>query len=487
MSSVALFFFIFVTLTVTFAATDSAVRSRRNQTSPAHSLQVRLADDTSLHQLIQKAGYSLADKDVAVFLAEFSTLNEGLKSISSIKKGTVVRLPLSHLAKDTTAPARPQKSRRPATQKKKAPDPVEIPRRNTEPVMLPEHSSARRPQTIQAIRRLVEELYGVVVMEQAGLKYFSVGQRSEISFDTTSFPLMVLSNGVVLVLDPSAALPAEIRQMIRMVWPEYVFASYREGQDLRTVIDNLLVSLGYTVSRDRTLVAGGHSQIEYHADFVIFRKEDELLEGDLTAVTFISPQDRELPESLVQWFRARDIRLIQLATAEKGSAGRAKAEVAELRGLTDSRAFVESIITRLGYIPSRDVVLSLSDRKDFTYKLRADISFASGPRTKVVEFADLSEQEIAFARKRGIDIICIDVREDDQAVLKKLIDLLGVAHIDTPESSAAYITPRNAKYRLALQGVYLKTQKGTFFITDSELETELLRDIVDPGLKVITY
>lgn len=490
MSSLSLFFFVFVTLTITFASPDPEIHTRAGQSRAVHTVQVRLSEDASLHSIIQKAGYSLADKDVAAFLAEFSNLNERLSSFSSIRKGTVVRLPMTHLAKAAAAPPGTRLGHSPVPRKRGKTEgrrPPELPGRRAEPALLSDKNSSKRSQTIQTIRKLVEELYGGVVLEPAGLKYFSVGQRSEISFDTTSFPMMVMSNGVVLVLDLSGVLPAEVSQIIRLVWPEYVFVSSKDGQDLRTVIDSFLVSLGYAVRPDRTLIAGGRSQIEYYADFVIFRKEDEFLEGDITVVTIISPDDREVPESLVQWFRARDIRLIQIGNAEKRPASPERAEVMDVRGGKDSRTFIENITSRIGYMSSHDTVLSLSDRKDFAYNLRADISIAAGPRTKVIEFVELSDQEIDYARKRGVDIVCVDPREDDRAVLGKLVDLLGVVHADSPETYAAYITPRNTKYRLGLPGVYMKTQKGTFFITDTELGADLLRDIVDPGLKVITY
>lgn len=488
-TTVSLFFFVFITLTITFAAQDP-LPPRGGQSSQGRNLQVRLSEDTSLHQLIQKNGYALADKDVAAFLAEFSKLNEGLRSISSIKKGTVVRLPLSQLVRDTAAPVRPEQRKRVSGQKgrnSQESKPAAAPRRREEPVLLPEPGLARRSQAVQVIRRLVEELYGLVALEQTGLRYFSVGQRSEISFDSTAFPLMVLKNGIVLVLDPTDSLPVEIRQLIRLVWPEYVFVSYRDGQDLRTVIDELLVALGYTVRRDTTLIAGGHSQIEYRADFVIFKKEDDLLEGDLVAVSLIGPHEREVPASLVHWFRARDIRLIQLGQA---SASPGSLKGAEVRGAIsgkDTRSILESIISGLGYSPARDTVLHLSDRREFKFNLRADISFTEGKRTKVIEFAELSAQEIAFARKNGVDVICVDEHAELRSVLRQMVDLLGIPHADTPEFYSDQITPRNVRYRLALQGIYVKTPKGSFFITDSGLGSALLRDVAAPDLTVITY
>jgi len=489
-SSLSLFFFVFITLTITFAVPDAGSYTQTGQKRSVQIISVRLSEDASLHSIIQKAGYSLADKDVAGFLTEFSGLNEGLRSISSIKKGTDVRIPLSHLVKLVAAPPGTKQRRRFAPRKRgnnEVPAVPKFPLTSTEPVLLPDQSSSRRSQVVRTIRSLAEQLYGRAVMEQDGLKYFAVGQRSEISFDAASFPMMVLNNGVVLVLDPSGALPAEVRQIIRLVWPEYLFVSYKDGQDLRTVLDSLLVSLGYVVGRGRTLIAGGTSRIEYNSDFVIFRKEDDLLEGDITVVTLIGPHDREAPESLVQWFRARDIRLIQLGDGESGSVRSERAKVINVNGRADKRTFIENITSSIGFKLSHDTVVSLSDRKDFTYNLRADISIATGPRTKVIEFAEMSAQEIDYARKWGVDVICMDPRDDDRAVLGKLIDLLGVVHVDSPDTYSAYITPRKTRYRLVLPGVYVKTRQGTFFITDTELGADLLRDIVDPGLTVITY
>ncbi len=482
-SSFSLFFFAFASLTVTYAA--SSPRSRGVQT-----IRVLLKEDSSLNSIIQKAGYSLADRDVAAFLAEFTRLNEGLRSISSIRQGTEVKLPLSFLVKLSETQSGTRKKRRVPQPKRGGagiPGFSGLPRTRPEPAVSPDQSSERRSQTVRAIRSLVEQLSGRAVMEPGGLKYFAVGQRTEISFDTTSFPMMALSNGAVLVLDPSGALPDEVREIIRLVWPEYVFVSYREGQDLRTVIDRLLVSLGYVVRRDRTLIAGGDSSIQYRADFVIFRKEDDLLEGEIMVVTVIGPHERAVPESLVRWFGSRDIRLIQLDEAGPLPAASGRAEVMDAGGSADSSRLVEKIVSALGYTFKRDAVLSLSDRKDFTYKLRADISIAAGARAKVIEFAELSAQEIAYARKRGVDVVCVDFRDDDRAVLRKLVDLLGLPHTDSPDASAPVITPRNTRYRLILPGVYLKTRQGAFFITDTGLDAALLRDVVDPAITVITY
>ena len=70
-----------------------------NKSARENVLSVRLKSDISLYELITKSGYNIADEDVAAFLAEFTRLNEDIKSISSIKKGTTIKLPLQKLKK----------------------------------------------------------------------------------------------------------------------------------------------------------------------------------------------------------------------------------------------------------------------------------------------------------------------------------------------------------------------------------------------------
>lgn len=60
---------------------------------------VAVGKDTPLIELIEAHGYTLKDEDLNVFLNEFIALNEDIKSIKMIPKGSTVKLPLNHLNK----------------------------------------------------------------------------------------------------------------------------------------------------------------------------------------------------------------------------------------------------------------------------------------------------------------------------------------------------------------------------------------------------
>ena len=57
----------------------------------------KLKKDTSLDELIISSGYTISDADVASFLTDFLALNQSVKSISSLKKGSLIKIPLKHL------------------------------------------------------------------------------------------------------------------------------------------------------------------------------------------------------------------------------------------------------------------------------------------------------------------------------------------------------------------------------------------------------
>ncbi|MHB8882670.1 MAG: hypothetical protein ACYC69_14325 [Thermodesulfovibrionales bacterium] len=456
--------------------------------SRVQAVEIKLKRDSSLKRIIKAYAPRLSDRDIAEFLREFSEVNEGIKNFSLIRKGTVVRVPARYLSKGSgTVAPRPQLV---ASDNRTAGLPAVADPHELKPVSQSAHQNdpPRILPVPDSIKTLLESLYGAVTIESGGLKFFSVGDRTEISLDTSYLPHMVLNNGTVLVLDAGNILPEEIKQLVRTLWPEYIFFSYRGGHDLKRLTGALLESLGYSVHRDRSLILGGQSRLEYNADFIVYREQGDLMGSDIAIISIAGSPGHHTPDSLVRWLGERDINLIRMSSSENRQAGpAARADLARLPQTTAPRELIGEILSLTGYSYATDVVLNLSDRKEYSFALKADFSISAGLRKKVVELADLSEEEVSLARKKGVDIACISPGDDIKGILRKLIQLLGIIHADSPQAVSPYITPRNAKYRLLLPGIYFRTAQGQFFATDSELGHELLRDIIDPRIRIIAY
>lgn len=79
---------------------DDEVSGIKTEASNINNIvTVAVGMDTPLIELIEANGYTLKDEDLNVFLSEFIALNEDIKSIKMIPKGSAVKLPLTHLKK----------------------------------------------------------------------------------------------------------------------------------------------------------------------------------------------------------------------------------------------------------------------------------------------------------------------------------------------------------------------------------------------------
>ncbi len=444
-------------------------------------LSVKLRNDVSLQELIARSGYTIADEDVASFLAEFAVLNEEIKSISSIRRGTTVKLPLQHLKKAVSELAISGET--PGLQAVKR----KIVRKKEQRRQDAAEEQFSKEMLLKNIRRLTNYFYGSAAVETEGFKLFSVNDKTEISLDTSYFPVVDLNRERILIVDYSGILPEDIKDIVELAWPEYRVVSFKSPASFRHVVGSLLESMGYNLSDGATMVTGGRTRIEYHADFLAVDKTGDIMESKIWIVGIVDKTGYATPDSLVDWFRTHDINLIELSNQETEKKYSGGADVLSLDSGRNAQEFTESVLSFLGYKYSSNTSHSLSDRKEFTYNLKADLSINLGYRTKVIEFTDLSDYEINFAAKKGIDIACIKPMEERRTILRKIFSLLSLNFRGSAASVSSAVTPGGVKYRLLSPGFFVHSIRGPLFFTDTELEPALLRDIIRNDISVISF
>lgn len=480
-------FILFISITVFFVLKPGTVFCNSpditivNKSAREKVLSVRLKNDISLYELITKSGYSIADEDVASFLTEFTKLNEDIKSISSIKKGATVRLPLQNLKKagnelafsGETSGLHAVKRR---IVKKKEHRKLEI-----------ETSLANKEMILRNISTLANYLYDNTAVKAEGLKFFNVSERTEISLDTSYFPVIDLNKERILIIDYSGILPDGIKDIVELAWPEYRVVSFKDHTNFKKIIGSLLESMGYNINEDAAVVAGGRTKIEYNADFLIFKKTSDIIDSKIWIVGIVDNAGYSTPESLINWLRLQDINLIELSYNEIRNKHSGGAGASYIEAGRNAQVFTETVLSLLGYKYSSNTSHNLSGRKEFTYNLKADLSINLGYRTKVIEFAELSDYEINFSKKRGIDIACIKPLEERRVILSKIMSLLSLHYAGSAASVSSYITPKGVKYRLLSPGFFVHSINGPIFFTDSELEPALLKEIIRDQITVVKF
>ncbi|MEW6109767.1 MAG: hypothetical protein AB1632_11470 [Nitrospirota bacterium] len=464
-----------------YARESLGIKYTDNKPYSGNVFPVRTDRDISLVELIAKSGYTIADEDVVPFLTEFMKLNPDIKSISALKKGMSVKIPLDNLKKTGSSLLKLRdKTKLNYLKRKTARQKDKTPGENRTVVL----NSA---MLLRNIKTLLVSLDDNILLETEGFKFFNVSENSQISFDTSFFPVIYVNKERTIILDYSGILPEEIKDIIEVTWPEYRVVKNTVQNDLKKIIGILLESIGYSVRKDKVITAGGISRIEYLADLLVFRKNLDLLDNTILIIGIIGADEFATPENIVEWLRARDINLIELSYAEAKRFYQNNSKVIHIGNHMDAEGLTENILTLLGYKFSRDMVMNLSDRPEYGYNLKADLSINLGYRTKVIEFAEFSDYEIRFARKRGIDVICIKPSDQKRDIINKIMSLLSINYKDSPRANSSYITPKGVKYRLLSPGIFVNSINGPLFFTDSEFNPEMLRQLVDEKTVMVTF
>lgn len=442
------------------------------------TLVVKTERDMSLEALVTRAGYSLDDENTPYFLRDFVTMNPAVKSLSVLKKGTAIRLPLKYLKRSGGQAEAPQaisvvrSARKTVIRKKEA------------GLAAGAGFDLDKVRILGNIKTLFESLGDSVTVEAEGLKVFSIGEKSELSLERSFFPSIILHNEHIIVFDYTGILPEELKNLLEISWPEFRIVSYRKGMDLKRLFAVLLNESGYVIRNGEKFIMGGRSRIEYNPDFLVFRRTDDVMESEISLISIIDTDESRTPDSLLNWLSARGIRIAEIAY-HASAQPRNTAAATVLEKQTPPGEFAEGLLRRLGYDVERNRTIDLSHRKEFSFKIQADFSIKSGNRPKVIELSELSDDEMSYARKRGLDIFCIDPREDRTEIAGKLVSFLALKSSNHPLSTSALITPKNVRYRLYLPGVYAESRKGAFFLTDSELDTRLLEKIVRDKITIL--
>jgi len=407
-------------------------------------LVITIDKDISLDDLISSSGYSLEDENTQFLLKDFMRLNTSIKSISILKKGTVIRLPLRFRKRIESLTGKTYASTAIKRGKKKTFRKKDI--KKTAVVVFTLDKSI----ILGNIKMLFQSLGDNISIETEGLKIFDIGEKSELSLDKTFFPLIDLHNERILVFDYKGILSEELKNLLEISWPEFRIVSYKEGMDLKQLVYFLLRESGYSVKKSEKLVVGGRSQIEYYPDFLVFRENDDFIDSQLSFVSIIDHKAKKTPDSLVAWLNNRGIRLIELSNQETEKYENLTSKTSRIDNATSNKEFAESILTLLKYDFSRDKTMNISNRREFSYNLKADLSVNVGYKTKVLEFSEISEYELSYVKKQGLDIFCISPREEKGEIIRKIMALLSLQFSNTPKTTSNYITPKNVRYRLLL-------------------------------------
>jgi hypothetical protein len=444
-------------------------------------LALKLQTNTSLNNLIALSGYSINDNDVIAFLTDFSNMNPGIRSISSLKKGSLVRVPVRHLRKtDQALLSLHDKKNSGALRDKPA-------RRKTSRDAGQETSGPDKSALLRNVRHLFSALGRNVSVETEGFKYFPLSEKSDFSLNTGVFPVITLQHDNILVLDYSNSFPPEIRDLLEISWPEYRVVSTHGRSDLRSMVSSLLRDSGYLFQEGGRIISGGETRVVYYPDFLVYGRNGEAMDSDISLVSILDKAELRTPEGLLSWFRERDIGIVELADHDKEYLNKLPGAVSSVRGPAQGKEFAREILGLLGYSFLNDEKIALSDGEAIRFNLHADLAINSGVRKKVIEFSGISDNEIKYARRMGVDVVNIGLGEGRKEITGKILSVLSLNFSRSSERNVSFLTPGNTRYRLLMPGFIVRTAKGVLFMTDSDMDSELLLQVIREKVSIVRF
>lgn len=449
-------------------------------------VRIRVQKDMSVYDLISTAGYSIDDQNVVAFLSDFAKLNEHIKSLSRIRKGTLVKLPLDSLGTAKSALFSSKEKAELHTVKRRIAE-----KHEAEKIAI-EFQKRNRSRILKNITTLSEALDQPVSVDSDGFKIFALTDKSELSLDAALFPLITMGKGRIVVLDYTGVLPSELKDLIEMTWPEYRVVNSKVGLDLKHITALLLDSMGYEFTRDRKVIVGAKTQIEYNADFSVYQQNKDIFDSEILVVGIIGPHEHATPQNVLEWLKGRGLRIVELSNSDERPYQESGSTVVKINKESNVQEFTESMISILGFEVSRGKHYNLSDKKEYRYTLKTDLSIPWGNTAKVIEFSELSDPEISYAKKRGFDIVCIRGWEEKRAIASKILSLLSLHHGSSPRVNASAITPKGVKYRLLSQGTFVHSikgplVKGSLFMTDTDFDPDILRSLMEKDVTLVTF
>lgn len=444
-------------------------------------LLLHLKQDISLNDLIRVEGYQINDEDVVQFLVKFNELNPQIKSISGIKRGVSVRMPVNLLKRRESSSLLTESKMQPRMPKKSnLPKAIQAGRSDNA------DSKIDTPFLMSSMKKLFSSLGDEVTVEYNGFTYFPLSEKSDVSFDKSLFPIITLNNKNNLVVDYTGSFPLEIIDLVEVAWPEYRIISSQGKMGLRSLISVLLRASGYLFDENSRMISGGQSQVEYFTDFLV-HGSNNTMSPEISLISVLDRNEFMTPPEVVSWFMKNDIRIIELAETEKKHFNKNQGQFIKIPENSTIKAFTESTLLLAGYQFSRDKKISLGNRKEIQYNLNADLMIDMGYKKKVIEFSGISDQDVQYIKKMGVDIAVIEPWEKRRDLLKKIFSLLSLNSSDNPKKNASILNPRKTRYRLFVPGFAVATVKGVFFMTDAEIASELTETIMKEGISIVKF
>jgi len=323
-------------------------------------------------------------------------------------------------------------------------------------------------------------------------------KEGQITLNTTTFPLLQLTDRKKMILNYGSVLPPELLELLKQERSDYEVINLKEHEGMESVLDRIITLAGYfSVDKERNpLVIGDQIQFEITGDWIIYK--DELLK-DIMVVNVVERGALPFDPQLKNYINAYGVTLVDFYLMVEGK--NEKVPVAPEPATYPYQRKEIPVITTAGGAGLVDELLTLlgqSYQKDFKSKvfggmyegfdleIVADRYCERGGKNHIISFHAIPEKMVEVITRQGNYFLDLSSpAEDPLSVVTSVLDFLQVTY-DSPRPRFASMSQGRGTVDMIIPGILITHQDKTrTLLTTLDLEEEVYQWLAAQKVQVV--
>jgi len=369
------------------------------------------------------------------------------------------------------------------------------------PVLKPERKITLERLNISRLLKdglavLLEESGGTI--QQEGIHEFPDFEGSQLSLDTTIYPLLQLKNNTTIILDLKNLLPPDIQEIIQSNWSNYKIIPSRNDQDVESTLDHIIKEMSFfnVIKDGEPLVRGQDVLVKIMGDWTVYPTSGT---QKVLIVNLIHSPEHKAPIIIKNYLEELAIKLVDITLFEQS-----EDEVSSMIEYTGESAGLPKIskIDFTDKLPSVDTLLELAEQdysknvpisvysRDSTglaLNITIDRTFVKNGKKHLIYLQNKSPKLLHLLTQQGFPLLRLTDKEDAVTTIKKVLDFLNIHYQSPLITFAASKTDQENKIWINIPGILFKTEGKKVLLTHLELHHKLISFLRGKGIKPTIY
>ena len=336
------------------------------------------------------------------------------------------------------------------------------------------------------------------ILQQDGIHEFPDFEDSQLSLDTSIYPLIQFANNTTIILDYHNRLPVEIKDVIKSNWDNYKIVPYGENRGFESILDQLIKEMNFykVIKHGEPLVIGQDVLIKIIPDWTIY---PDISSNKVFVLNLVYSPEQKTLTAIRNYLIEHSVKLIDIDLFEEEGeeSSPVNEDTEEETGLselstmdfTDKLAFVDGILDLAGQDYSQNMPISVYSRDNtgLALNITIDRTFVKNGKKHLIYLKNKPSKLLGILKKQGFPLLILASDEDAVTTIIKLLDFLNIRYKSPIIRFSASRTDQENKIRVNIPGIFFETAGNKVLLTHLSLNPSLISFLEEKGVEPIIY